>query len=180
MRSKKTLDFFFSASVLQFPHSIIHYCLLFLFSSLLPTPPSFFSFLFFFFLFRASPPAYGSSRARGRISCQPTPQPWATSATYTATWGNTRSLTHWGRPGIKPTSSQRRRWALNPLSHHGNSPILFLLCVRSGGLGKEIMEEEWLNQELKWEKLAGLESCIHINEVKCGMSGTQGCSCSYV
>ena len=42
-------------------------------------------------------------------SCQLTPQPqqreiWATSATY-YTQGNTQSLTHWVRPGIKPVSS---------------------------------------------------------------------------
>ena len=30
---------------------------------------------------------------------------WATSATYTTTFGNTRSLTHWARPGIEPASS---------------------------------------------------------------------------
>ena len=30
----------------------------------------------------------------------------AASATYGTTHGNTRSLTHWARPGIKPTSSQ--------------------------------------------------------------------------
>ena len=40
----------------------------------------------------------------------PTPRPqqcgiWATSATYTTARGNTRSLTHWVRPGIKSTFS---------------------------------------------------------------------------
>ena len=29
---------------------------------------------------------------------------WASSVTYTAAYGNTRSLTHWTRPGIKPSS----------------------------------------------------------------------------
>ena len=43
-------------------------------------------------------------------SCWPTPLPQqheiqAKSATYTATHGNTRSLTHWARPGIEPTTS---------------------------------------------------------------------------
>ena len=28
----------------------------------------------------------------------------AVSATYTTAWGNTRSLTHWARPGIEPAS----------------------------------------------------------------------------
>ena len=34
-------------------------------------------------------------------------QIWATSAIYTAACDNTGSLTHWARPRIKPTSSQR-------------------------------------------------------------------------
>ena len=40
--------------------------------------------------------------------CHPTPrqhQIGATSSTYTTAHGNTRSLTHWARPGIEPTSS---------------------------------------------------------------------------
>ena len=41
---------------------------------------------------------------------QPQPQPQlcgnqAASATYSTTHGNTRSLTYWARPGIKPTTS---------------------------------------------------------------------------
>ena len=62
--------------------------------------------------FRATPAAYGGSQARGLIggSRRPTPQPQksgipAVSATYTTAHGNTRSLTHWSRPGIKPASS---------------------------------------------------------------------------
>ena len=53
---------------------------------------------------------YGSSQANWSYSCQPQPQPqqgqmWATSATYTIVHGNARSLYHWERPAIKPTSS---------------------------------------------------------------------------
>ena len=36
-------------------------------------------------------------------------------------FGNARHLTHWGRPGIQPTSSQILYQVLNPLSHNGNS-----------------------------------------------------------
>ena len=62
---------------------------------------------------RAAPVAYGSSQARGWIGatmCQPTPQPqqleiWGVSVTYTKAHGNDASLSHWLRPGIKPTSS---------------------------------------------------------------------------
>ena len=43
----------------------------------------------------------------------------ASSATYTAAWGNARSLTHWARPGIKP--AWRLHWVLNTPSHNGNS-----------------------------------------------------------
>ena len=66
----------------------------------------------FLFCFRASPAAYGSSQARGWISCSclPTPQPqpcliWAASATYTVACSSARSLSHWARPGIKAASS---------------------------------------------------------------------------
>ena len=64
--------------------------------------------------------------AESELQLQPTPQPqqhqiWATSATYTSPWGKGRSLTHWGRPGIEPSSSQRLRRVLNPLCHNGNS-----------------------------------------------------------
>jgi len=43
-------------------------------------------------------------------SCQPKLQPqqcgiWDMSVTYTTAHGNTRSLTHWMRPGIEPVSS---------------------------------------------------------------------------
>ena len=61
-------------------------------------------------------PRLGSNSS---YSCQPTPQPqqwqiWAMSATYTIADGNARSLTHWGRPGIEPTSS----WVLTGLLDH--------------------------------------------------------------
>ena len=57
---------------------------------------------------------------------QPTGQPrqhWiqALSASYTTACGNTRSLTHWGGPGIKPTSSERQHQVLNLLSYNCNS-----------------------------------------------------------
>ena len=42
----------------------------------------------------AAPKAYGSSQARGLI--------WAIAASHS----NARSLTHWVKPGIKPTSSR--------------------------------------------------------------------------
>ena len=56
-----------------------------------------FNFVFSFFLFRATPAAYGSSQARVWIG--------ATTTTCTTACSNTGSLTHWARPGIEPTSS---------------------------------------------------------------------------
>ena len=56
-----------------------------------------FRFFVFCFLFKATPAAYGSFWVRHQI--------WGVSATYTTAHGKTGSLTHWARPGIKPTSS---------------------------------------------------------------------------
>ena len=68
--------------------------------------------LFFFLLFRAAPKAYGSSQVKGEIGAAATSlylpqqcQIQALSSTYTTAHGNTRSLTHWARPGIEPTTS---------------------------------------------------------------------------
>ena len=52
-------------------------------------------------------PGQGSN---GSYTCRPTPQPqqhqiWAMSATYATVHGNTGSLTHWARSGMKPASS---------------------------------------------------------------------------
>ena len=52
-------------------------------------------------------PGYGSNQS---CSHQPMPEPQqlgiqVTSATYTSAHSNTRSLTHWARPGNKPTTS---------------------------------------------------------------------------
>ena len=61
----------------------------------------------FFLLFKAAPTACGSSQARGQIGVAVASlrHIWAASATYTTVHSNVRSLIHWARPGIKPTSS---------------------------------------------------------------------------
>ena len=64
-----------------------------------------------------------------RCSFRPMPEPWqqwiqAASGTYATACGNARSLTHWVRPGIEPTSGERQHQVLNPLIHNGNSHIL--------------------------------------------------------
>ena len=58
------------------------------------------------------------------LHLRPTPQPqqrqiWATPATFTAAYRNARSLTHWARPGIQPSSSWTLYQILNQLSHSG-------------------------------------------------------------
>ena len=63
--------------------------------------------------FKASPVAYGSSRARDWIR--------AASVTYIKARGKRWILNPLARPGIEPTSSWTLCWVLNPLSHSGNS-----------------------------------------------------------
>jgi len=66
-------------------------------------------YLFYFFLFRATPLAYGSSQARGQIGATAAGLHHSYSNTgskpYTAAHHNTGSLTHWEKPGIEPESS---------------------------------------------------------------------------
>ena len=84
-----------------------------------------------FIYFMATSAAYGSSGGGGwssqSCSCGPSPSHSNTGfephLNYTAACGNTGSLTHWGRLGIEPTSSQRQCLVLNPLSHNRNSKI---------------------------------------------------------
>jgi len=93
-----------------------------------------FSFTFFFILFFVFLVPHIEVLRLG--SCCPAPQPqqcWirAASATYTTAHSNARSLTHWARPGIKPTSSWIRvrfitaepRWEL-PILHFKLNPQL--------------------------------------------------------
>ena len=71
------------------------------------------TFFFLYLLFmRATPTAYGSSQARGRIRAAAAAhitatetQIWAESVTYTTAQGNAGSLTCWARPGIEPAYS---------------------------------------------------------------------------
>ena len=80
-------------------------------------------FFFFFFVFsRAAPAAYGGSKARGLIGAI------ATSLHYSHS--NTRSLIHWTRPGIKPTTS----WFLVRFINHWTTtgtPIILILTSQA-------------------------------------------------
>ena len=73
---------------------------------------------------------------KSELSCCPMPQPQqhsirAVSTTYTAAHGNTGSLTHWARPGIKPATS-RFLVGFVSVNHDGRSSSLrFLTWVKS-------------------------------------------------
>ena len=63
-------------------------------------------------------------------SCWPTPQLqqfwiWAASAACAPVCGNARSLTHWVKPGMEPTSSWTLCWVLNLLSHNRISCLCY-------------------------------------------------------
>ena len=71
---------------------------------------------------------------KSELHLQPVLQPrqhqiWATSAAYIAACSNNKSLTHWARPEIEPASSQSQCQVLNPLSHNGNSTIMFYIYL---------------------------------------------------
>ena len=89
--------------------------------------------IYIFFLFKATPAAYGSSQARGQIRATAAglyhshsnsgykTHLWPTQHAY----GIGQSLTHWVRPGVKPASSQILCRVLNLLSHNRNSSKYF-------------------------------------------------------
>ena len=72
-----------------------------------------FLFFFNFFLFRATPSAYGGSQARSLIGataaglCQSHSNTGSERCLWlnTTAHGNAGSLTHWAEPGIEPTTS---------------------------------------------------------------------------
>ena len=85
-------------------------------------------------LFRAAPAAYVGSQAKGlnwSFSCWSAPQSQqrriqTTSSTYTTAHRNAGSLTQ-ARPGIKPHPHEYQSASL-PLSHNGNSYMIFVFC----------------------------------------------------
>ena len=61
---------------------------------------------------------------------------WASSVTYTTAHGNTRSLTHWERPGIKPRSSWILVRFVNPWAMEGTPMWLLCVCDHTYGIWK--------------------------------------------
>ena len=96
------------------------------------------SFLFFFFiLFWGSTwgmwrfPGHGSNQC---YSCWRIPQPQkhlirATSVTYTTDHGNARSLTHWARAGIEPSTTLFLVGFVNHWATTGTPDILFYFIL---------------------------------------------------
>ena len=104
-----------------------------------------FCFLFFVWLFRATPAACGNSQAMGWIraaaaglyhshsnAVSAVSEPLPSSMTHTTAHGNVRYLTHWARPGIKPAFS----WILVGFVNHWATkgtlllPILYIVvCI---------------------------------------------------
>ena len=95
-----------------------------------------------FFLFTATPTAYGSSWARGQIRAAS--EAYAiTRATLVVACGNARSLIHGPRPGIEPTSSPTLCRVLNLMSHKEDSwRILQFQKVRSMLKQKQHMQSD--------------------------------------
>ena len=95
-------------------------------------------YLLFYFISCVTSVAYGSSPARDLIRAAAASHHSHSntrSEPYlrlnTAACGNTWSLTHWAKPGIKSASSQILCWVLNSLSHSGNTVPLLLICRNS-------------------------------------------------
>ena len=122
-----------------FVHSIAKF---WIFTNLIDESIFYLIYSIYFLLFRAVPmtrnfPGYGSHQSH---SCWPTPQPWqcqipAASATYTTACSNTRPLTHWARPEIKPTSL----WIL----------VRFLTCQATAGTPWEYILNLYLLLQVK-------------------------------
>ena len=91
--------------------------------------------IFFFAFFRAvlwhtEVPRLGVESELQLPACTTTPQQCqiqATCVTYTTADGHARSLTHWTRSGIEPTSLWRQHCILNLLSHNGYSLYTYYL-----------------------------------------------------
>ena len=96
-------------------------------------------FLFFYFIFLGQHPRHMEVPRLGSnwgYSCPPTPQPQqhrcrGASVTYTTAHSNARSLTHWVRPGIEPTTS----WFLAGfVSAVPRQELLNCICIRVAAL----------------------------------------------
>ena len=137
------------------------------------------SFLFCFVLVFLGPhlqymevPRLGSNWS---YSHRPTPQLqqhgiWAMSATYTMAHGNTRSLTHWARPGIKPSSSwilvrfiyPEPQWQLLFNAIYCDSYSFILTCLKKKWLPHQTgnISEIISQNETRFQKWVGLKPIL--------------------
>ena len=139
--SVQSLSFFFLMDYFEayFPHSAFNAPLLLKFLQTLPYAICLYKSnllryfklltLFFFFLWLHQQHMEVSRLGvELEIHLRPMTQPWqhgiwATSTTHAIACGNTRSLTHWVRPEVEPTSSQTLCHVISQLSHNRNSWI---------------------------------------------------------
>ena len=137
-------------------------------------------FAFFFWLFRATPVAYGGSQARGWMwscSCRPTPEPQqsgiqAESVTYTTAHGNDGSPTHWARLGIDPATSwflvrfvcTTSWWELqDSLFEEPSPPLLLLECA--------LFSQAWLLSLLDFSLHHSISMGLESLRLSCSSSG---------
>ena len=86
----------------------------------------FFFFSFFFFFFMAAPAACASSQARGWIGAV------AAGLCLCHSHRKARSLTHWVRPGIKPTSSRTLVGFLTHWATMGTPWLYYINSLHTG------------------------------------------------
>ena len=103
-------------------------------------------FLFFTFLGPHTPVAYGGSQARGRIGIR------AVAANLHHSHSNARFLTHWARPGIKPTSSWRLCQILNPEPHCNSRSYVFENGHRELCQGTKFINSQQVQPYLAWNR----------------------------
>ena len=113
-------------------------------------------FFFFVLLFRAAPAAYASSQARGQIG--------AIATGLCHSHSNTRSLTHWMRPGIEPAplwilvgfvTTEPQEFPINNFkdtSSHWKEKELVKIKVWAG-LGEKVKGTNTIYQQRKKSKL---------------------------
>ena len=69
---------------------------------------------------------------------------------YAAAHGNTRSLTHWERPGIVPESSWTLCWVLNLLRHNGNTCIYKFYILELSGTERDVEFDFFFTHPSHW------------------------------
>ena len=117
--------------------------------SIAPVAKNISSNLYFLFFLSFLGPHHGIWKLNRSFCCWPTPQPQqrgirAVSVTYTIAHGSTEPLTHWVRPGIRPTSL----WIL--VRFVTTEPQWELKSVLSNEIHWENLSKFWLIVDTVW------------------------------